>query len=493
MQVSMSVNDQHKAGGHGNMTKFMLSSESVLRPGTLYPRLLRDLPEGETVLVAVSGGADSMALLTLLLPPEPERDRLVVGHVHHGTGEFADEAEQLVGDACTGLGIAFVCEHIQIDPKRRKQVGFEAAAREVRYESLEGIARKHNSAYLLAAHTRDDLVENFLIMSMRGAGLTGLAGLKPTRGLLRRPLLQRTREELREFVEREGVPFIDDPANDDPQYTRVIVRQQIIPQIRASFSESSIKNIARSVLHVQEADDCLDSQVTNAMETVVTRRTPGWASIDAVELRGYLDELIIRVLRRVLAQVRDCDHHDVYIDRKDRRRLLELVYKSHPGQTKEVAGVTVTDRGELEFTVYTADNQITCELPGELSFPDGSRVSIQAGSVNLSDGLSVQGSNNPGYFERLDAKLIGDSVTFRPWKSGDSFHPIGSGSGKVRVARRLRRASRERIGPLWVMETSDGHIAWVLGERIADPYKLTDQSHDIWTFRYDPPMNLQGG
>jgi len=475
------------------MKKFMLPAESTLRPGTLYPRLLRDVPEGETVLVAVSGGADSMALLTLLLPPEVERDCLVVGHVHHGTGEFADEAERLVKNACKDLGLAFVCEHILIDPERRKQIGFEAAAREVRYEALERVGEQHNSTCFLTAHTRDDLVENFLIMSMRGAGLTGLAGLKPTRGLWHRPLLHQSREELREFVEREGIPYIDDPANDDPQYTRVVVRQHIIPQIRARFGESAINNIARSVSHVQEADDALDSQVMNALESVVTRRTPGWASIDAEELRRYLDELVVRVLRRVLAIVRGCDHHDIYLDRQDRRRLLELVRKSHPGQTREVAGVTVTDRGELEFTVHRSDTRITFELPGEWSFPDGSRVSVKAGYVNPDDGLSVQGSNNPGYVERLDANTLGGSVTFRPWKSGDSFHPIGSGSGVVRVARRLRRASRERIGPLWVMEAGDGRIAWVLGERIADPYKLTDQTIDIWTFRYDPPLNMQGG
>ncbi len=485
--------DQQEAGGHSSMRKFMLPEESVLRPGTLYPRLLRDVGEGETVLVAVSGGADSMALLTLLLPPEMERDRLIVGHVHHGTGDFADSAKGLVQHACEDLGIAFVCEHVQVDPKRRKQVGFEAAAREVRYKALECIGEQHNSTCFLTAHTRDDLVENFLIMSMRGAGLTGLAGLKPARGLWLRPLLHRTRDELREFVEREGIQFVDDPANDDPQYTRVAVRQQIIPEIWTSFGETALVNIARSISHLQEADDSLDSQVMNALETVVTRRTPGWASIDAGELRRYLDELVIRILRRVLSLVRDCDHHSVYLDRKDRQRLVEFVRHPHPGQTQEIAGVVVTDRGELEFSVHTSDTRITGDLPGEWELSDGSRVTVEAGSVNPAEGLRVQGSNIPGYVERLDANLLGSSITFRPWKSGDSFHPIGSGSGEVRVTRRLRRASRERIGPLWVMETGDGQIAWVLGERIADPYKLTDQTRDIWTFRYDPPMNIQGG
>jgi tRNA(Ile)-lysidine synthase len=477
----------------GGRKRIVVPAKKQLRPGILYPQLFPSLSEDETILIAVSGGADSMALLYLSLPPESERRRLIVGHVHHGTGEFADKAEVLVRETCELLGLQYACEHVRIDPARRKRVGFEAAARELRYAALEKMGLEGNAAVLLTAHSRDDLVETYLMSSMRGAGLTGLTGLKPVRGLWHRPLLKRTREELREFADSEKVPFIDDPANLENRFTRVAIRQQIMPLIREEFGESAISNIARTVEYLQEADESLDAVVLSAIDLVTSRRAPGWVSIDAAKLRGYLDELIIRVLRRILAVVKGCSHHDVYLDRNDRKRLLDMVRVQRSGQSIVVAGVTITDRDELEFTIHTSESVVQCDLPGEWTLPDGSRLSATLEDVKTEAGLSVPGSKQPGFVERFDSDKLGDRITLRPWRKGDKFHPLGSNSGDVRVTRRLRRASRERIGPLWVMLTDEEEIAWVLGERIAEPFKVTDRTSKVSIFRYDPPANLQGG
>ncbi|HEX04196.1 MAG TPA: tRNA lysidine(34) synthetase TilS, partial [Bacteroidetes bacterium] len=367
----------------------VLSDHTPLKRGILFSRITPHLQADETILVAVSGGSDSMALLLLSLPPEQHRERLIVGHIHHGTGEFADQATALVERVCGELNVRLIVEYIEIVPDRKKEVGFEAAARELRYAALERIAVQCNAGRLLSGHTQDDLAETFLINAMRGAGLSGLAGLKPERGKWRRPLLGRTHEELRQFLEAESYPFIDDPANEDEAYTRVAVRRQLGELIREQFGAGHWANIARAAQHLHVADQALEIEAVRLAKSVIRRRTPGWVSIDAGELGGYLSELVIRVLRRILSLVRGCSIEDIYLDRKDRRHLLDMVRKPKTGQTIRVEGIRITDRGELEFSAFSSDTLIQLNLPGECRLPDGSRVRVDTESVNPSEEASV--------------------------------------------------------------------------------------------------------
>ncbi len=473
----------------GDLKRVLLPEHVSLQSGVLYAWWVKHQRSGtdEKLLLAVSGGCDSMALLHLCLPPERERQRVVVAHVHHGTGEFADQAYKLLASECRKLKLPQLTRRVSITEERRKQSGFEAAAREARYAALEQIAAESNASVVFTAHTADDLAEGFLLNAMRGASVSGLSGARAVRSRWIRPLLNRTRAELREFAERTGIPFLDDPANADERYTRVAVRRKLGPLIREQFGDGAWRNLARTALHLQQADSALETEAARTYRQVLRRRTPGWASIDARRLVGYLDELVFRVLRCSLADVLNADPGELYIDRKDHGRLLNLARTRKSGTSRVIAGVTITVRDDLELSVYDESTRIRMSLPGHVVLPDGSEVHAELETVNPGAVSRVQGSERPGFIERLDADAVGQDVTVQPWQRGDTFHPFGSRHDSVRVVRRLRRPAHERTGPLWVMRTDGGQIAWVLGERIAEPYRVTDKSRRILVFRYDPP------
>ncbi|MCB2211021.1 tRNA lysidine(34) synthetase TilS [bacterium] len=473
----------------GDLKRVLLPEHVSLQTGVLYAWWVKQhrAAVDEKLLLAVSGGCDSMALLYLCLPPDGERDHVVIGHVHHGTGDFADQAAELLASECRKLKLPQLTQHVSITEERRKQSGFEAAAREVRYAALERMATEANASVLFTAHTADDLAEGFLLNAMRGASISGLSGARVARKRWIRPLLNRTREELRGFAERAGIPFLDDPSNVDERFTRVAVRHQLGPMIREQFGDGAWRNLARTALHLQQADSALEMEAARIHLQVLRRRTPGWASIDARRLVGYLDELVFRVLRCSLADVLNVGPGEVYLDRNERGWLLNLARTRKAGTSRVIAGVTITVRDDLELSVYDESTRIRMNLPGHVVLPDGSEVHVELETVNPGAVSRVQGSERPGFVERLDADAVGLEAVVQPWQRGDTFHPLGSRQDSVRVVRRLRRPAHERTGPLWVMRTEGGEIAWVLGERIAEPFRVTEKSRRILVFRYDPP------
>ena len=188
------------------------------------------LPQGR-VLAAVSGGADSMALLRLLaehLPP----GRLAVAHVNHRTrGRASDSDEAFVRREAGKLGLPFLCRRLRKIPSPS-----EAALRDERYAALSKMAKQAKTSRIALAHTADDQAETVLLRIVRGTGTAGLAGIPSERamGLLRivRPLLSIGREDLVEYLRRHSVPFRTDRSNRDLRYARNRIRLKVLPELR---------------------------------------------------------------------------------------------------------------------------------------------------------------------------------------------------------------------------------------------------------------------
>ncbi|MBS1261356.1 MAG: tRNA(Ile)-lysidine synthase [Calditrichaeota bacterium] len=470
-----------------DMTHLAIFRRRRLELSALAEAMFANLPPGERVLAAVSGGGDSMALWALINPPAALRDRLVIGHVHHGTEPHAGRARDFVLRHGEDLEQRVVVSRIQVLRAREKAIGFEAAAREERYRALERIADRVNASRLLSGHTFDDLAETLLINLSRGAGSAGLAGIRPQRGRWFRPLLCYRRDQLRSFLAGIRWPYLDDPANLDENYTRVRVRNRLLPVFAELFGEGAVENVGRAAVNLQDVDDALDAEAERAYRSALIRSTVRWLSIDASALDRYFDEMVVRILRRALAHARGCPPAEVTLDRKARSRLLSAVRSPASGQRVYMHGVSVLAGRNIVFSGWGEDDACAFAPPGELELGDGSRVIARGQPMDPGARSRVNENDRPGYDERLDADALGARVLFRPWRIGDRFVPLGHETGDVRVTRRLRRAARERTGPLWVMEAEDGRIAWVLGERIAAPFRITGRTRTTWSFRYLPP------
>ncbi|MBQ4612328.1 MAG: tRNA lysidine(34) synthetase TilS [Clostridia bacterium] len=187
-----------------------------------------------TVVVGVSGGADSMALLHLLHTWPQQELRVCAVHVHHGLrGDEADRDEMLVRDYCARYAIPL--EVIRADVRavaREKRCGLEEAGRLVRYDAFERVRARYDADYIATAHTASDAAETMLMHIVRGCGVGGLTAIPPKRGRVIRPLLCCTRQEVEGYCAANAVPFITDSTNADTAFLRNRVRHELLPLLR---------------------------------------------------------------------------------------------------------------------------------------------------------------------------------------------------------------------------------------------------------------------
>jgi tRNA(Ile)-lysidine synthase len=263
-----------------------LDSLSEARAKSAEP--LRRLPvrrADEPIVLALSGGRDSMVLLDLLHRLATVRGsklrRLHAVHVHHGLNSAADAWLEHCERQCQARGIALVARRVEVQPRGR---GIEAAARAVRYSALADAARQLDARIVLTAHHRDDRLETFLLQWMRGAGVDGLSAFPPNRAFevelrLVRPLIDIARADIERYVERRAIEYVEDDSNDDRTLLRNAVRADILPRLeslRPGFRAAA----ARSIDLVAEAADALHSVAQADLAAVADGAPAGMLWLD---------------------------------------------------------------------------------------------------------------------------------------------------------------------------------------------------------------------
>lgn len=204
------------------------------------------------VVVACSGGADSLALLALAVDADLEP---VAVHVDHGLRPGSAAEADRVAAAAALLGAGFLAERAVVAPG----ADLEARARAARYDALERARRAVGATVVLVGHTADDQAETVLVNLLRGSGVRGLAGMPPRRDAIVRPLLAWRRTETRSWCVARGLEPLDDPMNDDPAFTRVRVRREVLPLLTAVAGRDVVPVMARQAALLRDEADVLDA------------------------------------------------------------------------------------------------------------------------------------------------------------------------------------------------------------------------------------------
>lgn len=416
------------------------------------------LDDGAKVVVGLSGGADSTALLLVLL-----RLGYKVQAVHcnfHLRGKESDRDQQFVTDLCAHLGVSLeICQYDTKAYASEHAVSIEMAARELRYADFDRIMKECGASAVCIAHHRDDSVETVLLNLIRGTGIKGLTGIKPRNGHIIRPLLCVSRQDIENWLKECGQPYVTDSTNLETDYTRNKIRLGLLPLMR-DINPSVDESIMATACHLQQAYDLYAPAIDDIRSRVITQQD-GVLSIGIEKLRsvpsvqGFLFE-ILSPLGFNDAQICSIAHS---LDSQPGTRFLSATHQVIKDRDRFIVSALETQTEDC-ITLDT-DDGATAVLPSV------GRITVSTAPA----GTPI--SANPD-IATFDAALIKGPVTIRRWQEGDWFIPFGM-KGRKLVSDYLtdRKVSAlERQKQMVVTCKSD--IIWILGQRSDNRYRVTD-------------------
>jgi tRNA(Ile)-lysidine synthase len=437
------------------------------------------LPLGAKVVVAVSGGADSMALLFALFQLRSVYNmRLIVAHVNHQLrGEEAEQDALFVEQQAARLGLPF--HQTWVDVKALQQsagISVQQAARQLRYRFLHALHQALNATRIALGHTADDQAETLLMRLVRGSGPAGLAGIPAVRLPFIRPLISVSRPVIYAYLQSEHCPWVEDSSNAHTVYLRNRVRLDLLPKLQ-QYNPQIVRRL-------NELADMLraDSQVLEQQVDEWALQTLAWQTRGRVEICCRLFAFApVAIQRRLL------------------RRVIEALASS-----PEAVGFKHIER--LRQFIVSGNQERGCSLPGEigierraetmllwngsgfpaiscmLALPVPGKVDIVSLNIRLTADVILKpchlGRMSPQRalldFDRIVGPL---HVRFR--QPGDCFYPLGSpGSKKLQdffIDTKIPRGERPYV-PLVVNKRE---IVWVVGYRIAEPFKLRPETNHV--------------
>jgi tRNA(Ile)-lysidine synthase len=423
---------------------------------------LRDsglVPEGATVLLGYSGGADSTCLLHLL--KESGID-IIAAHLHHGQRTEADEELKRCEETCKGLDVPFVSGRADV-PRiaREMNIGIEEAGRHARYEFFEQCRQRTGADLVATAHTLDDHVETVILNLARGAGLHGLSGIAERRGNIVRPLLPFPKAEARRYCTENHFWFHDDPANEDVGFSRVLIRKLVVTQLE-KIHPAAKQAIARMAKTAAEEDRFLDGMAAAALEqsemplngnlAFVSKDCE--AAFDRAKLLSLPRVLLARAIRLATGAVGSpLDHHQTHA-------TIDGIAEQDKGSITADGGHVVLEWDADTVTVRTliVDQPYRFPLtnPGETTSDEfGWRLTAE--SAGTDDFLREPGSLDVV----IDNGAVKGPLYFRSYEPGDTLRPLGlqgtktigevfSSMGLTEAARRRIPVVCDLVGPVWV-------------------------------------------
>ena len=428
--------------------------------------------------MAVSGGADSVALLLLLLELQSKLGVVLsVIHLNHQLrGREATSDEKFVAKLAQRHGLDCFVERVNVEARaKREKLNLEDAARRARYEFFASLVREGKVTQVATAHTADDQAETVLAHMLRGAGLAGIGGIHAVSGDVVRPLLGIRRAALRVYLKEKKQTWREDATNRDTTKLRARIRKKLIPLLEKQFQPATVEHLAALAQFAREDDEFLEA-VAETRCAIAIKRNADAVAIHYSEFQGP-PSICGRMVRRIVKEVKPragelgAKHVDAVLDlaqlgengkslqlpggvevRRDSERLVFCA-----ADATRIASQSIKQRGSsvdknFEHVIEIAAGETTVAVPclacdfrfTKIDWPEKSEETRANGSV-------------------LNHDTLRKPLMLRSWRPGDTFQPLGH--RKPHKLKRLlneKRISRwERDG--WPVLTSAGVIAWVRG------------------------------
>ena len=474
------------------------------------------VPAGGRVVVALSGGADSVALLHILRELETTGELVVAGVAHFNhclRGDASDEDERFCRAAAAAFGISVEVGSANVRETARVQKrSIEDAARRLRYAFLEEAAVRLRADAIAVGHSRDDQAETFLLRLLRGAGTRGLAAIRPKNENVIRPLIDVPRAALREYVANRALDFREDATNADISVPRNRVRHELLPYLERAFSPNIVEVLAREAELARDDDERLQNEAIVLAGSIVLTNTPSesldraigapadWSIgqsglhvedtvlVDADRLGALHPAIGSRVARLALAHLA----RDRFIGFVHVRAFLDFVRARVAGSASSLPGqqarLRVLDGGDgkVNKTIVELGPEPPRRAPTRATFRFP--LSIPGEVVLAAQGWTVSANRVDGPVELPPRQGVAALVqgldgplAVRSRQPGDRFQPPGLG-GRTRklqdylVDRKVPRSARDLL-PLVV--DRDDRIVWIVGHAVAEGFRAAKPSPGV--------------
>lgn len=435
--------------------------------------------ENSHLLVAVSGGIDSCVLLHLLLQIRHRYPvRISVGHYNHSLrGMDSDADEEFVAELAQSHSLPYfsakgdVCQYAA-----DKKISIEMAARECRYQFLHQTAEAISADYILTAHNADDQAETVLQHLIRGSGPRGLAGIRPKKNRIVRPLLFAPRKEIENYARAHKIHYREDASNYDTTIQRNQLRHDLIPHLEENYNKSIVEVLSRTAENFGELDDYLEDEAQKALARCIKQRDKNKIILDIFKFFTYFNFLKKYMLRAAIQEVGSDPNQLTF---EIFRQIDALLAKQNPESVLSIDEHTVLCVTTSEIYIGHAFERLQPieikEIPGRYKLGTGWIFEIKADSKPLIQKLKEAGPSE----EWIDSDLLERPIRIRPLEKGDRFLPIGFGKSK-KVAdflsdQKVPIYERGRIPIL----TSGKNIVWIGGIRLDDRFKITNKTRNV--------------
>ncbi len=429
----------------------------------------------DKIIVAVSGGVDSIVLLDILNELKNQlKIELIVAHFNHKLrGAESDEDEEFVRRFASSLGLeCYVRSEDTKEYCKRNKISIQEGARELRYNFFETLRLLKGFDKIATAHNANDNAETVLLNLFRGSGVNGLAGIQVKRGNIIRPLLFATRDEIEAYANEKGLQYRIDSSNLKTSYRRNYIRLKILPLISENINPGIVETLNRTAQIFSELSEFIQYEVSKITKFIATEENPGKVLVDIQRLKNYLyfiqESVIISVVETF------------FKERIDFARVLSVLnlIDSIPGSSVMISSDLLVYRDRQHLVFLRKQEFAEAEIfmyvhPGERYETDYfvfSSEFVKKEDVNF---------NPDSHIEYIDAELIADELILRNWQPGDWFVPLGM-KGKKKISDFLidMKIPIYEKRKVLVLE-SDGKIVWVCGLRLDDRFKITDSTNKI--------------